>query len=445
MAAGSIVVDLLMRTGSFETDTGRAEKRLRAFERQVAATTQGVIGAFGKVGAAIAGAVGIGSVQQFAASVINELDALNDVADATGATVEAISALESVALRTGATLDTVSASLLKFNQVLGQAGAGSEAAAVLKAIGLNAEELKRLDPAEALRRTSVALAQFADDGNKARAVQVLFGRSVAEVAPFLKDLAGQTKLVGTVTTEQAEAASRFNKSLSELRGQVTDLSRDLAGPLVDGLNRVAKSFKDSEAAGDGFYRRIVKGQIALLGIGQADAPNPRIASGTVQQPPSLALPNQELTKYLEGLQKQLDLTKRLSNEQKAQADIASGALGILTEAQKQQVLGAAKALDTASSRDAPRRTAANAHRVGWAVSIRGRALPGVAAEAAGAHARPHRHRADPRRHPGRPARQGHLGAAGRAGRRGRADRRCEAHGRGRARERQSHRGVNARL
>ena len=58
---------------------------------------------------------------------------------------------------------------------------------MLKAIGLNAQELRRIDPAEALQRVAVALNRYSDDGNKARIVQELFGKSVREVAPFMKD------------------------------------------------------------------------------------------------------------------------------------------------------------------------------------------------------------------------------------------------------------------
>jgi len=39
MAAGSIVIDLLMRTGSFETDTKRAQKRLKEFEGTIGKAT----------------------------------------------------------------------------------------------------------------------------------------------------------------------------------------------------------------------------------------------------------------------------------------------------------------------------------------------------------------------------------------------------------------------
>ena len=55
----------------------------------------------------------------------------------------------------------------------------------------------------------MALAGFADDGNKARLTQELFGKSLAEVAPLLKDLSTQGTLNAKVTKEQADAAEQF--------------------------------------------------------------------------------------------------------------------------------------------------------------------------------------------------------------------------------------------
>jgi hypothetical protein len=106
--------------------------------------------------------IGVGGLVAFTRSTVDALDALNDVKDATGASIENISALEDVAARTGTTMDTVTGSLIKLNQTLNAAKEGSPQAAALQAIGLSAEELRRLDPAEALRRIAVALAGFAD-------------------------------------------------------------------------------------------------------------------------------------------------------------------------------------------------------------------------------------------------------------------------------------------
>lgn len=193
-----------------------------------------------------------GAIASYAKMINDGVDALNDLKDATGASIENISALEDVGKRAGASFDTVSTSLIKFNNVLSDAKPGSAAEQAIKALGLSIEDLKRLDPAEALRQTSVALNRFADDGDKARLVQELFGKSVKEVAPFLKDLAESGALVAKVTTEQAEQAEKFNKELAALGKNAQDASRALVGPMVSALNDVIAKFKEGREAGKSF-------------------------------------------------------------------------------------------------------------------------------------------------------------------------------------------------
>lgn len=202
---------------------------------------------------ALAGSFTAGAVFAFVKSVNDGVDALNDIRDATGATIENISALEDVGRRTGASVETVGSILIKFNDLLSKATPKSDIALALKAIGLEAEELKKLDPAEALRVTAVALSGYADDANKARLIQVLFSKTVKEAAPFLADLAEQGSLVAKVTTEQAEAADRFNKELFAFQANANDAARALAGPFVQAINEVAKAFRDGGAAGKGFW------------------------------------------------------------------------------------------------------------------------------------------------------------------------------------------------
>ncbi len=190
---------------------------------------------------AIVGVVGAVSAQQIVQAfnrVVDGLDALNDAADATGASIEKLSALEDIAARNGTAFDTVTDAVIKMNKALGDAKPGSDAAAVFKQLGLSVEELKRADPAEAFRRIALALNEYADDGNKARVVQELFGKSLKEVAPLLKDVAEQGQLNAAVTTEQAKAAEAFNKQVSALQKNVLDLARSVAGDLVVALNEL---------------------------------------------------------------------------------------------------------------------------------------------------------------------------------------------------------------
>ncbi|MBP7668707.1 MAG: hypothetical protein KA774_17810, partial [Burkholderiaceae bacterium] len=237
MSLATLSIDLVAQLASLQSGMDKAGRIAEKQAAQIEARYARMSALASSVGAALGGAISVAGITQFLRSTIDGVDALNDLSDATGASIENISALEDIAARTGTTMDTVGAALVKFNSVLANANPDTPMAQALKAIGLNATELRKLDPAEALQRTAVALAGYADDGDKARLVQELFGKSVREVAPLLKDLADAGRLNATVTTEQAKAAEEFNKQIFQLQKSSTDAARSIAGPLVSALNQ----------------------------------------------------------------------------------------------------------------------------------------------------------------------------------------------------------------
>lgn len=184
--------------------------------------------------------------------VIDGIDALNDLSDATGASRENLSALENVAERTGTSFDAVAASLLKFQKDLIDAKPGSDMAANLEAIGLSVEQLKSIDPAEAYRQAAIALNQYEEGGQRALQTQALFGRQTRETAAFLKDLAESGELVATVTTKQAEEAERFNKQLFEVQKNIKDVARAIASDMLPVLAELIGQLEDGRKAYGGF-------------------------------------------------------------------------------------------------------------------------------------------------------------------------------------------------
>ena len=184
----------------------------------------------------LAGALSVGGIAAFIRGTVNAIDAMNDLADATGASIEEISKLDQVARRNGATLDQVGGMLVKFNAQLKEADGKNGASIALEAIGLNAAKLRQLDPAEALRQTAVALAGFENDANKARITQELFGKSVREAAPFLNDLAEAGEINASVTKAQAAEAERFNKQMAQLSTNITSSARALVSDFLPALN-----------------------------------------------------------------------------------------------------------------------------------------------------------------------------------------------------------------
>lgn len=195
--------------------------------------------ALGGLGPVLAGALSVGALNAWVKSSIDALDALNDASDATGATVEELSKLEAVALRNGASLDTVTTALLKFNQQLQEADGKNGASQALAAIGLEAESLRKLDPAVAFQKLAAALGEFENSAAKARVTQMLLGKSVRELAPFLADLADAQGVSATATAEMTAQAEAFNKAMFGLNATAAQAGRNFASELLPALNAVA--------------------------------------------------------------------------------------------------------------------------------------------------------------------------------------------------------------
>lgn len=249
MAIATLSIDLEMRLAKLEQGLNRAAQQTERAATQIESRFSKIGSALTGLGAGLAGALSVGAVAAFAQRTIDSIDALNDLSDASGASIENLSALEDIAARTGTSFDAVGTSIVKFNQVLNQAKPDNPAGQALKALGLSVTELRQLDPAEALRQVAVGLARFADEGDKARVVQELFGKSVREVAPFLKDLAEAGQLNATVTTEQAKQAERFNQELSKLRKNTEDGARAILSQLVPAVNTLAERLRGLSGAG----------------------------------------------------------------------------------------------------------------------------------------------------------------------------------------------------
>jgi hypothetical protein len=243
VALATLSIDLVAQLAQLQQGMDRAGRIAQKTAADIESRYQRLSGLATSVGSALAGALSVAGLSTFFRATVDGLDSLNDLADATGATVESLSALEDVAARTGTTIDVAGAALLKLNKVLQEAQPGSPLEQSLKGIGLSAAELRREDPTQALQSVAKALSGYADDANKARLVQELFGKSVREVAPLLKDLAENGAGVATVTAAQAAEAEKFNKELAALSKNATDVGRSFVSALLPALNEVAVRIK----------------------------------------------------------------------------------------------------------------------------------------------------------------------------------------------------------
>src|SRR5574337_1598487 len=247
MPIAKLSIDLEAKLANLQAGLDKAgllaERQAERMQRAFAGASKALVAAGGALGAALSVSV----ITRWVSATVDGMDALNDLADATGSSAENLRALEDVAARTGTSMDTAGDAIVKMNKALADAKPGSDAARAFEALGLSVAELKRLDPVEAFQKLAIALQGFANDGNKARLVQELFGKSLKEVAPLLKDVAEAGTLQAKVTTEQAAEAEKFNKQIFAMQKNLQDLSRTLTRPIVTGFNAMAEAVRGVNA------------------------------------------------------------------------------------------------------------------------------------------------------------------------------------------------------
>lgn len=269
MSIATLSIDIEARFARLEAGVARANTLLGKLSAGADAASKRVGEIFtGVVGANLA-TEAITRIVNLFPQVVDGVLAIKDLAEATGSSVENISALDDIARRTGGDIRQVEGVLIKFNAALKDADAKNGAGQALQALGLSAAELRRLDPAEALLRTAQAMEQFADDGNRARLVQELFGKGVKDAGTFLRDLAEAGRLNATVTSAQAEQVDRFDKSMASLGASATEAGRAVALVIVPAINELFDAFKGTGPGYISQYLAVPLQAVAVLGANVA--------------------------------------------------------------------------------------------------------------------------------------------------------------------------------
>lgn len=195
--------------------------------------------AFKSLGVAALAAVGVASLASIKSMVTGYIDAaeaLKDLSSKTGASVESLSAFQSIGKLTGTTVDTVATAMTRLAKNMAVATEDSKGTTqAIKALGLNFDSLRAMKPDEQLLTVAKAMAQFQDGSSKAAVAMTLFGKSGADLLPFLKDLAAEGQLNAKVTKEQADMADAYNDAITKSAERTDDLKRSLALGLLPTL------------------------------------------------------------------------------------------------------------------------------------------------------------------------------------------------------------------
>lgn len=213
MASGSILIDLLMRTGAFETDTKKAERALKKLQKEAIDV--------GKAMGATLAAGAITAAYAFDKLVKGAAD-FKDLEEMAGASAEDLASLAVAAGTAGVEMETLAANSIRLTKNLTGVDDESKAAgAGIKALGLDLAAFKALDPVAQVDALTKAFANFKDGPQKAAVATALWGKSGAEMLKVMKALeeqGGRTKILTQTQIEQADAyADAQGKAAAELR------------------------------------------------------------------------------------------------------------------------------------------------------------------------------------------------------------------------------------
>ena len=261
MAASSVanlVVSMELSMAKFSTDMHKVSTQTTQAMNSIQKGANLARTAMGLLGVGLS----VGAITSWARGVVSAAEALGDLADSTGSSVEDLSKLSNQAKVAGGNFDDFEGALLKFTAKIGDTqDVTSNFAIALKNLGVTAQ-----DPATALQQVVMGLDKFANGATKAAYAKEIFGKAGTKFLATLADMAKLQDVSATVTTKQAEEAEKLAQSLRQLTTEASLFRDILLSGVIPQLLELVKAFNSARTAG-------AAGFFAGLGITEADRSN----------------------------------------------------------------------------------------------------------------------------------------------------------------------------
>ncbi|HHA2913477.1 TPA: hypothetical protein ACOD97_000849 [Stenotrophomonas maltophilia] len=213
--AGSIVVDLLMRTGSFETDTNRASKQMKKLGKDAGDTAADIGRAFGLIGGTIAGGLATAgtAVLGWTRQLVDASAELEKFSRLSGTNEQVFQRMAAGAATVGIQQDKLADIFKDTQDKLGdflQTGGGAMKdffEQIAPRIGLTAKELQHMSGPEVLQRYYSALEQA--------------GASQAEMVFYMEAIASDSSMLAPLLARNGEGFRKWGDEAQRL-GAVLD-------------------------------------------------------------------------------------------------------------------------------------------------------------------------------------------------------------------------------
>jgi hypothetical protein len=258
-ALGSLVVSLALNYAEYTRGLDKsgqdalkfAQRQQQALDKAGRATDEFFDKTARRVAGAVAGYVGISKVIGELTSSIDDLGAVDDLAQKTGSAAENISKMQKVAKQFNGDMAAIDPMLIKLAK--GMASVDSETNKThkaLKALGISSTDLsgKLRDPSEVMVEIAKRLQLYEDGASKASLVTDAMGKSAADQLPYLNDLAANIDKVTGASADSAARAAELQDRLGGVTLRVDELFQSVAinalpamGDFVGALDDVTRS------------------------------------------------------------------------------------------------------------------------------------------------------------------------------------------------------------
>lgn len=225
----------------------------------------GALASVSKAAFYLGGAISAAGLVAYTKSIIDAADALNEMSERTGISVENLGRLQYAAKLSGVESEQLGKSLQALSGEIVAAAGGSESAiAKFKRLGVSVLDTttKQIRPANAvLLDLADAFALLPEGTERSARAAELFGAKLGGVmVPFLAqgragiEALGDEieRLGGLMSAETAKAAAEFNDNLDRLKTTSSAAGISIANALLPTLNKLTNEFVTARGAGFGF-------------------------------------------------------------------------------------------------------------------------------------------------------------------------------------------------
>ena len=212
-----------------------------------------VAGAAINLKTAFIGAAGVGGIGFLISRSLDATDALAKTANRIGTTTEALSRLHFAADLSGVSTETLNMAMQRFTRRTAEAARGTgEAKDAIRELGLNANDLLRLDLDEQMVKLADAFAGVKTDADKVRLAMKLFdSEGVALVQTLnagsagLREMFSEAEALGAVmSTNAAKGVEDTQDALTRLNAVMGGLRDQVVAALAPALESIVTSLTD---------------------------------------------------------------------------------------------------------------------------------------------------------------------------------------------------------